>query len=151
MIGRERHTVWVFAAWAALVAQAVPAAFCSACDRPCCANQAEAHESTQCTADTESADTASTTNCPLCAALAGFAPAEADEQPCDCQLEARQEKPLATSRIRLADHLDDAPAIGLSALPPLVPQSVGITRDYLADSLGIPIRPARILFGVWRN
>jgi hypothetical protein len=151
VIGRERHTVWVFAAWAALLAQAAPAAFCAACDRPCCANRAEAHESTPCTPGTESPGTAFAANCPLCAAHAGFAPAEADEEPCHCQLEARQEKPAALSRIRLAGHQDDAPAIGVAAFPTLVPQSVGISREYLADSLGIPIRPARILFGVWRN
>jgi hypothetical protein len=32
-----------------------------------------------------------------------------------------------------------------------VPQSLGVSREYLAASLAVPIRPVRILFGVWRN
>jgi hypothetical protein len=26
-----------------------------------------------------------------------------------------------------------------------------VSREYLAASLAVPIRPTRILFGVWRN
>ncbi|MFM8892678.1 MAG: hypothetical protein ACKOTB_13850 [Planctomycetia bacterium] len=42
-------------------------------------------------------------------------------------------------------------AIGPSVLPAIAPQVLGVSREYLAASLAIPIRPPRILFGVWRN
>jgi hypothetical protein len=40
----------------------------------------------------------------------------------------------------------DAAAIPGDA-PPIVPQVLGVSRAYVA----VPIRPPRILFGVWRN
>jgi hypothetical protein len=42
-------------------------------------------------------------------------------------------------------------AIGPSVLPAIASQVLGVSREYLAASLAIPIRPPRILFGVWRN
>jgi hypothetical protein len=33
---------------------------------------------------------------------------------------------------------------------PTVPQVLGVSREYMAASLAMPIRPPRILFGVWR-
>ena len=146
MIRCGRQPVWIVAAWAALVAQAAPAAFCSDCDQPCCAARTGASEPQAREPGAESTD-----GCPLCAAHSGLAPAESHEQPCDCQLDARQEQPLAFSRNSLADHQDDALAIGPAAIPPPVPQAIGVTREYLAASLAAPIRPPRILFGVWRN
>jgi hypothetical protein len=142
----RRRPVWIVAAWAALMAQSAPTAFCSDCDRPCCAARTGAGESQACTPGTESPD-----GCTLCATHFGLAPAESSEQPCDCQLDARQEQPLAFSRPPLADHQDDAPAMGPAAVPSPVPQTLGITREFQAASLAAPIRPARILFGVWRN
>lgn len=35
--------------------------------------------------------------------------------------------------------------------PPATPQVLGVNREYLAASLAVPIRPPRILYGVWRN
>jgi hypothetical protein len=46
---------------------------------------------------------------------------------------------------------DGALPIGPAFLPPVAPLVLGVSREYLAASLAIPIRPPRILFGVWRN
>jgi hypothetical protein len=128
------------------VAQATPPALCFACDHPCCAARADT------IADrADEVDTAGSSGCPLCAAQAGLLPAETDQPPCNCQLDARQEQPLAMSRNPQPEATDDALASDVATARLPVPQAVGIGRDYVALSLAIPIRPARILFGVWRN
>ncbi|MFM8802768.1 MAG: hypothetical protein ACKOK8_02460 [Planctomycetia bacterium] len=73
------------------------------------------------------------------------------DRPCHCQLKARQHEPLSLSRSTLPAVADGAMAIGSSVLPAIAPQVLGVSREYLAASLAIPIRPPRILFGVWRN
>ena len=143
---RTAHHVWFCAAWAALVAQAAPAALCRDCDRPCCTAMTgggEPRGSGAC------ADVAN--GCPLCGANAAVPPLENDGQPCTCQLAARQDQPLAPSRSSPTQSRDDAPAVGPAVVPPLVPPALGIGRDYAAALLDVPIRPVRILFGVWRN
>ncbi len=69
--------------------------------------------------------------------------------PCQCQLEARDEQPLSHGPLTAC--ADGAPALGLSTVLPHVPQVLGVSREYVAASLAVPIRPPRILFGVWRN
>jgi hypothetical protein len=32
-----------------------------------------------------------------------------------------------------------------------VPRDLGVSREYVTAALAVPIRPPRILFGVWRN
>jgi hypothetical protein len=128
-----RQFVWVLAACAAVVAQFVPKTVCQTCDQPCCAPAIELAE-----------------GCPLCAA-AGLQQAEPNEQPCHCQLNARHEQPLSLSRGSVKAVADDGPAAWLSTAQSDVPEALGVSREYLAASLAIPIRPPRILFGVWRN
>jgi hypothetical protein len=141
-----KQFVWIIAACAALVAQATPPVLCFACDHPCCAARADT------IADrADDADTAGSSGCPRCAAYSGLLPVETSQPPCDCQFDARQDQPLATSRSPAPQAADDTLASDVGTARLLVPPALGISRDYAALSLAIPIRPARILFGVWRN
>mgnify|MGYP006280967187 CR=1 FL=1 len=143
---RTAHHVWFCAAWAALVAQAAPTALCSDCDRACCTATTGGGEPRGSGAGADVGN-----SCPLCNDHAARLPVENDRQPCTCQLAARQEQPFAPSRTSPTQPRDDAPAVGPAVVPPLVPPALGIGRDYAAGLLDVPIRPVRILFGVWRN
>ena len=146
MMHNGKQLAWIVAACAALVAQATPPVLCFACDHPCCAARADT------IADrADNADTAGSSGCPRCAAHPGLLPADTSQSPCNCQLDARQEQPLATSRSPVPQAADDTLASDVATARLLVLPALGITRDYAALSLAIPIRPARILFGVWRN
>lgn len=146
VIGSGRQVVWIMAACAALAAQATPTAICLACDLPCCA------AGTIDSAPRSVGDRfAPASGCTSCAAPVDLPPAESDGPPCNCQLDARQDQPLALSRSTLQQGTDDAAVNGPVASPAFVPQTLGISREYEAASLAMPIRPARILFGVWRN
>ena len=103
-------------------------------DEPCCAIRAD-----------ELAG-----GCPLCAA-ADLQQPESDQEPCHCQLNARHEQPLSLTRGSVTAVADDGLAVWLPAAQSDTPQALGVSREYLAASLAIPIRPPRILFGVWRN
>ena len=140
-----KQIVWVLAACAAVIAQATPKAFCQACDEPCCVRGTTDHGAPSTAAADDLAG-----GCPLCAA-AGLRQTESDQEPCHCQLNARQEQPLSLSRSSVTAAADDGPAAWLPAAQPDAPQALGVSREYLAASLAIPIRPPRILFGVWRN
>ena len=70
------------------------------------------------------------------------------EEPCHCQLDARDEQPL--SQAPLTARVESGPAVGPMTVLPNVPQVLGVSREYVAASLAMPIRPPRILFGVWR-
>lgn len=137
-----RHTfVWVAVALAALVGQIVPQARCNACERPCCTSETAGRP----------IDAGATATCPLCTATdACQSPLEGPESPCQCQLDARQSLPLAASRTVAAAHDVVAWPAGV-AVPSIPPRSSGVSADYLSASLAVPIRPARILYGVWRN
>lgn len=122
-----RHFVWVVAACATLcahVARGGPGEQCRACDESC-----HAVPTATCCHETTSGDTS----------------------PCRCQLDAREDQPLGQSRVTLRT-LDpvSSSAVSATATPP-VPQVLAVSREYLAASLAVPIRPPRILFGVWRN
>jgi hypothetical protein len=129
-----KQLVWACAACAAVIAQATPKVFCQACDQPCCVLRADELAA----------------GCPLCAA-AGLRQAESDEEPCHCQLNARHEQPLSLSRGSVTAAADDSLAVWLPAAQQDAPHALGVSREYLAASLAMPIRPPRILFGVWRN
>lgn len=139
-----KHLAWVVAACVAVCAQAVPRSLCLACDQPCCAERA---------AGRIAAPTASEPvgGCPRCAAATVDRPAEPNERPCRCALEARHDEQFATSRSTLVTVAGGENAAALPTAPPIVPQVLGVSREYLAASLAVPIRPPRILFGVWRN
>ena len=139
------HFVWLVAASAALAAQIAPHAFCQRCDRPCCESTATV-EVAPAASDSDPVD-----RCPVCAAVADKCPVESTAAPCRCQLDARQDEPKTASRSTLPsfDEVTQASVPG-AALPAPCPV-FGASREYLAASLAVPIRPPRILFGVWRN
>ena len=148
MMHNGKQLAWIVAACAALVAQATPPVLCFACDHPCCAARADT------IADrADDADTAGSSGCPRCAAHPGLLPADTSQPPCNCQLDARQDQPLALSQNSPPQDErkgDAALSCGLfcgekRAASPFP------GREYEALSLAIPIRPVRILFGVWRN
>lgn len=122
---RMQKPVWLAMACVALVAQVVPRHGSGECDRGCCAA-----ESREC--------------CSAC-------PAEPTAPPCHCQLDARQDDPLSAPRGRSfdCDLLEQCAVADLASVEP--PHSLGVSREYVAASLSVPIRPVRILHGVWRN
>ncbi|MFM8634698.1 MAG: hypothetical protein ACKOEX_07795 [Planctomycetia bacterium] len=129
-----------------MFAQFTPRALCQACDQPCCSRLADGNTPPDTAAAVEPPG-----GCPLCAAASGQQSPDTADQPCHCQLKARQHEPLSLSRSTLPAVSDGALPIGPAFLPPVAPQVLGVSREYLAASLAIPIRPPRILFGVWRN
>ena len=136
MVPTQKQLAWIVAACAAVVAQVVPQPVCRACDRPCCAKQA--HE-------------LAPEGCPLCAAEAHTGWAETSDHSCRCQLDARQDQPRGQTRESLPTLTAAETTFGLAADRPDVPQVLGLSREYLVALLAVPIRPPRILFGVWRN
>jgi len=143
--GRNQFT-WLVAACAVLAAQVVPQAFCRGCERPCCESAAA-----NAGAATVLSDAPGSGGCPLCVAAADRCPIESAEPPCRCQLDTRQDEPMASSRGTLPSFDQVAQASLPAVAPPATPQVLGGSREYLAASLAVPIRPARILYGVWRN
>ncbi len=125
MVSRLQKPVWLAVACAALVAQAAPQMWSGDCDRGCCA--AEARE--------------------CCAAC----PAQPADPPCHCRLDARQDKLLSVHRgpSLHRDLLDQVAVAEWASVE--APHALGVSREYVAASLSIPIRPVRILQGVWRN
>lgn len=142
----SRRLVWILAASAAVAAQTVSSAFCRSCDLPCCAVSADGPA----VGGESAAEPAR--GCPLCAEPAApLARCSGDAEPCRCQLAPRQDRPLARAR-GISPAVDQADQAAVPAVADLeVPQSLGVSREYLAASLAVPIRPVRILFGVWRN
>jgi len=148
----RNHFVWLVAACAALAAQAAPQAFCRSCDRPCC-------ESAAANAGSVAVVPVAPVSggCPVCAITAERCPiesatsAESAETPCGCQLDARQDEPMASSRGTLASFDEVAQASLSAVVVSSAPQVLGVSREYLAASLAVPVRPPRILFGIWRN
>ncbi|MEX0670077.1 MAG: hypothetical protein WD060_06450 [Pirellulales bacterium] len=130
----------------AVVAQAAPQAVCRICDKPCCANRASRGGPTS----TQSG-VAPAGRCPLCPSAADLRLAETNERPCRCQFNARNDQPLSPSMGILPAFADADSAALQAVVPPRVPQVLGVSREYVAASLAVPIRPPRILFGVWRN
>ena len=146
MVVRRTNLGWLVAAWAAVFLQAVPAACSGDCDRSCCQRRVAVWSPS-------AAEPGDSGECPSCAAVAVACDqaAEATDRPCRCHLVARRNQPLAAStdsHRNLA--ASDTPAV-LTAVPPIPPQVLGVSREYLAASLTVPVRPPRILFGVWRE
>ncbi len=141
---RGKQYVWVVAAWTALAVHVMPTELCLACEKPCCMMRG---------GDAPGPPIAipAADGCPLCAAPPDRNATGSEEQPCACQWEARQEQPLPPQRPVFEQNAEDVPLSGPVAVPPSEIGSLGLSREYGATSLAIPIRPARILFGVWRN
>ena len=145
MVRDVSNLVRIALACAALVAQAAAPAFGRDCERTCCTVLAP---------ENGRANVAPADDC--CshdrAAIGGVnsCPTDASGDPCRCRLEPREDAPLAAGRDASSPLIPShQAAAGGSALP--VPRSVGVSREYLATTLAVPIRPPRILFGVWRN
>ncbi len=146
VMNSPKQIVRILATCAAFVAQLAPQAFCLACDQPCCIERSSGRGLTKNDAGVEPVS-----HCPLCAAAADFRPTETHERPCRCQLNARHDQPLSPTKGTLLELAGGDVALGPAVAPPEVPQLLGVSREYLAASLAVPIRPPRILFGVWRN
>lgn len=138
---------------AMVAAQCVAAGRCGACDADECAACLAAPGAGNGTAHEAAAGTAA---CPLCAAAATDACRRAagepgakahDPAPCECQWQPRDDEPIA------------APSRAAVDPPAVAPWSVTALDDHRATALvarlpaftDIPLRPVRILLGVWRN
>ena len=158
MVARPQKPAWLVTlvmAWAAFVAQVVPQAWGGDCDRGCCAAQspdccAVAVGSPRSTSRVAPAE--AETGCPLCAATSGRGLTPIDESPCHCQLDAKQDQSFAGHGATQLQR-DDLPVWGEVADSTQAGSSHGLdaSRTYAVASLSIPIRPVRILYGVWRN
>jgi|694.fasta_scaffold64380_3 hypothetical protein len=145
MVRKRASVAWIVAACAAVVIQAAPQALCLSCDQPCCTARAD-HGNAATPIAVEPAN-----GCPLCTASADHPARGAGEPPCHCQLSAREPQTLSPPR-GTAKVASDGVFGSSAAIPPaLVPPVIGVSREYLAGLLTGPIRPPRILFGVWRN
>ena len=125
MFGILPKPVWLVVACAALVAQAVPQSWSGDCNRGCCV--AEVREC-----------------CTAC-------PAETAEPPCHCQLDARQDQPVSVDRGTSPGQDLLGRALIADSASFAAPPVLGVSREYVAAALAVPIRPTRILYGVWRN
>jgi hypothetical protein len=121
MIRSRNQFVWVVATWAAVVAPTIP----QACGCPCA----------------ESPSSCSQACCT----------AKAPDAICRCQLDARHDQPLAPAKIASPAFGHHEQAATPAAFTIEVPRDLSVSREYVAASLAVPIRPPRILFGVWRN
>lgn len=146
MVCRRGQLGWLLVAWATLVAQAAPPACCGACDEVCCAVPAD-----RCGPAAAETNGAAATNCPLCAATPTAPETDSDSRPCRCCLDAAHEQPFVPSQSPLRNLSADGGSVLPATASLDVPPALGASREYLAASLAVPIRPARILFGVWRN
>ena len=122
MVGCRQKSIWMVLACVAFAFQAVPQACSNDCDRGCCVAPV-----TCCQATT-------------------------DASPCSCQLEAKQDQTPAVHEVRSSQR-DDLPVWGEVADATGLHTSRGLaaSRSYAVAAQSIPIRPVRILYGVWRN
>ena len=155
MVANRQNPVWAVLACVAFVAQVVPQAWGGECGRGCCAAEDPA-----CCSDSivpplsisrgDPAD--AETGCPLCAATSDRSLADTHESPCHCQLDAKHEQSLVLQEAR-ATQRDDLPVWGEIADTSSQGGSRGLAagQAYAEVSTSIPIRPMRVLYGVWRN
>jgi hypothetical protein len=122
MLGYRRKSIWLVLACTAFAVQAVPQACSEDCERGCCVAPA-----TCCQATT-------------------------DASPCRCQLEAKQDQTPAVHEVRSSQR-DDLPVWGevADATALNISRGLAASRSYAVAAQSIPIRPVRILYGVWLN
>lgn len=141
----RRQTVWTLVACVAVAVPVAPPAACRACDRSCAIGQVGDHHA-------RSSDTGvGAVHCPVCATPADCRQADATERPCHCLLTARQDRSPLPGRGGPPSAVAAGAACGLAVMPPEVPRVLGVSREYVMALLAVPIRPLRILFGVWRD
>jgi len=126
MVGYRQQSIWLVLACAAFVGQAFSWAAPQACSDDCGRD--------------------------CCVAPATCCQASNDAPPCHCQLEAKQDQPLAGHEVRSSQR-DDLPVWGEVADGTALKASreLAVSRSYAVAAQSIPIRPVRILYGVWRN
>jgi hypothetical protein len=146
MVAHLQQSVWIVMTVAAFVAQVVPQSWTGDCNRVCCAA-----ESLACCPATLETPAESPAGCPLCSTPSAGAPAHADESPCQCQLDARQEQPLSVHGTSSPQRDDLAGWVAADTTSLEALHGLGVSRTYGVASLSIPIRPMRILYGVWRT
>lgn len=143
---RSQYLWAVAAACAAVMAPIPPRSCCGSCEQPCCDSRIDGLE----TSSTAAHDT-SPNGCPLCSQAVVEHVDEAGGRACTCQLNGRQDRPASVTPPHRGTDADVLLTSAVAATLPHVPRSLAVSREYLAVSLGMPIRPPRILFGVWRN
>ena len=123
MVRRVKQSVWLVVACGAFAAQVMPLAWSGECG--CCT--AESH------------------------ACCEHCPAEPTAPPCHCRLDVRHHQPLSVPRGTSPgpDPFGQVATGDWAALE--APPALGVSREYVAASLAVPIRPVRILYGVWRD
>lgn len=137
----SRSTRW-FAA-VLLVASGFASGACADCDMPCCRGAQVAAK-----AASDGGTPAAPAACPACARAARDSSPASDAPPCRCLIEAREEAPaVATGRVAIEACSAALPAWAMVA-DPVPPAVAAVAVDRAARP---PDRPARILFGVWRN
>ena len=146
MVAHLQKSVWMVMTAAAFVAQVVPQSWAGDCNRGCCAA-----ESLPCCPATLETPAESPAGCPLCSTPSDDLPAHADESPCQCQLDARQEQPLSVNGTSSPQRDDLAGWVAADTTSLEALHGLGASRTYGVASLSILIRPMRILYGVWRN
>jgi len=155
MVAYWQKPVWLVMACAAFVAQVVPEARGGHCDRGCCVAQETDCSDAAIVSPLTTAlavPAAAEAACPVCAAPSGGRLAHADESPCHCQLDARQDQPLSVNG-GSSPQRDNLPVWGDVADSTSLEATRGLAarQTYLVASRSIPIRPVRIIYGVWRN
>lgn len=144
MGSRRTLVTCLLIACATAVAHASPQSLCRACERACCGERLVPSA----TATMGGADEAT---CPLCRSAAEHGQAGTAPASCRCQAEPRPDTPVAPARTAAPDADTAVGSLAAWTMPPESARLSGVSRAYLASSLAIPIRPPRILFGVWRN
>jgi len=142
----RKQFLWFVAACVIVVAQVTPKDVCRACENSCCASRRSGDGPPNAATGVEP-----TSQCPLCAAATNLRSRGNDGQPCHCQLKARHDQPLAVTRVTLPALDDGGLSSDVPVVSPSVPPALGASREYVSTMLAAPIRPPRILFGVWRN
>jgi hypothetical protein len=125
VIGMLPKYVWPAVASAALVAQAVFPVWSGDCRPGCCVAEVPGC-------------------CTSC-------PAETAKPPCHCRLDARQDQAVSVERGASSGRDSLGRGVVVDATSMAAPHALGVSREYVAASLAVPIRPVRILRGVWRN
>jgi len=122
---------------------------CTACDMPCCRGEARESNTPSAALPGAAAD-ASSAGCPSCArAAARETPADPASQPCRCILQARHDSAaVPVAKRSPIDPPHPLPGV-LAAVAADRADVGGITLAVLEPRP--PDRPARILYGVWRN
>lgn len=138
------HLARVVVACAAVFGQFIPASAVWACGESCCSASA----SQSCCQRIRSTEQDFDSQCPLCG------PQRTEQSPappCHCHLKARHDSATKVDGRTALDlqHLDHFAVVRVSN--DSEETSAELTRLALAAGETIPYRPARIMYGVWRN